>query len=255
MLKIKNSADLQNIDRPVALLEDEYPKGFVDDWHNHSRDQLIYASKGVISISTANVTYVIPPQRALWIPARTNHKAMCKSNVSLRTLYVDSHIRRDFPKQCKVISVSELLRALILQTVNIPSMYELDSRNGHIMQLILDEIEFMPHDPLHIAMPTDKRIDKVCQIFLADPSDNRDIDEWANQANMSRRTFTRQFRQEMDLSFSEWRQQVRMLEAISRIAAGAPITSVSLDVGYSSPSAFTSTFHKAFGVPPSKYFE
>jgi len=53
--------------------------------------------------------------------------------------------------------------------------------------------------------------------------------------------------------FAQWRQQIRLLSAISLLAEGRSITSVALDVGYESPSAFTATFHRAFGQPPSAY--
>lgn len=251
---MKSSAQLQSIDRPVASLEDEYPCGYVDDWHSHQRNQLVYASKGVLSITTETGSFVLPPQRALWIPAGVSHTVYCKSDVSLRTLYVDTYAKQHFPLQCQVMGVSALLRELILQACSIPSLYDIDSRHGRIMQLILDEIELMPVDPLLIPMPAERRLLRVCQAFLRDPSVNRDLDEWAYDAGMSRRTFTRMFRHETQMSFSNWRQQVRLLEALSRISSGTPITTVSLDVGYSSVSAFSSVFHKTFGVPPSKYF-
>jgi len=251
---MKSSAQLQSIDRPVASLEDEYPCGYVDDWHSHQRNQVVYASKGVLNITTETGSFVLPPQRALWIPAGVRHTVFCKSDVSLRTLYVDTFTQQRFPAQCQVMGVSGLLRELILEACSIPMLYDVDSRNGRIMQLILDEIERMPVDPLLIPMPTEKRLLKVCQQFLQDPSVNKDLDDWASDASMSRRTFTRMFRQETEMSFSTWRQQVRLLEALSRISAGTPITTVSLDVGYSSVSAFSSVFHKTFGVPPSKYF-
>ncbi|MEP1447276.1 MAG: helix-turn-helix transcriptional regulator [Paraglaciecola sp.] len=251
---MKDSKSLQSIDRPVASLEDEYPEGYVDDWHSHERNQLIYASKGVLSITTSTGSYIIPPQRALWIPAYIKHTVVCRSDVSLKTLYIDNLSIRNFPGECKVIGVSDLLRALILQAINIPRLYEIDSRNGHIMQLILDEIEAMPIAPLLIPMPSEKRLERICLVFIKDPSENKNLDVLAKEAGMSRRTFTRLFRQETKMSFSSWRQQVRLLEAISRISAGASITTVSLDVGYNSPSAFTAMFQKTFGVPPSKYF-
>ncbi len=252
---MKSSSQLQTIDRPVTSLEDEYPSGFVDDWHCHQRNQLVYASKGVLSITTEIGSYVLPPQRALWIPAGVMHTVFCKNDVSLRTLYVDTYTRQNFPCQCQVMGVSNLLRELILQACNIPTLYDVDSRHGRIMQLILDEIELMPVDPLLIPMPEERRLLRVCNAFLRDPSIGNGIDEWAIEAGMSRRTFTRLFRQETKMSFSNWRQQVRLLEALSRISSGVPITTVSLDVGYSSVSAFSSVFHKTFGVPPSKYYD
>ncbi|MEC7692039.1 helix-turn-helix transcriptional regulator [Alteromonas sp. NFXS44] len=251
---VKSSAALQHVDRPVTSLYDEYPAGITDDWHCHERSQVVYATKGVMSVTTETGSYVIPPQRALWIPAHMQHTATSRTAVTLKTLYVDVGSRQNLPDQCRVFTVSELLKALINQAVQFPTLYDTDSREGRIMQLILDEIEAMPVDPLSIPMPTDRRLAKICQQFLTDPSLNQSIDEWSEQAGVSRRTFTRLFKQQTQITFATWCQQVRLLEAISRLSTGTPITTVSYDVGYSSTSAFTSVFHKTFGVPPSKYF-
>ncbi|TNE64803.1 MAG: AraC family transcriptional regulator [Alphaproteobacteria bacterium] len=251
---VKSSAALSAIDRPVTALEDEYPKGYVDGWHHHDRCQVIYGVAGIMQVTTHAGSFVLPPQRALWLPAGTEHMVRCRSAVSLRTLYIDPHARSNLPQKCQVITVSELLRALILQAMKVPQRYEDDSREGRIMRLILDEMELMPIEPLLIPMPQDKRLMKVCQEFLRDPAEEQSLTYWADLACMSRRTFTRLFRKETDMSFSAWRQQARLLEALSRLSVGEPVTTVAFDVGYSSSSAFTSMFHRAFGVPPSKYF-
>lgn len=121
------------------------------------------------------------------------------------------------------------------------------------MWLLLDEIRQMPNAPYHVGMPSDPRLTRVCKAILAKPSDGRDIDTWATLVGMSRRTFTRIFKQELGMGFALWRQQVRLMEAVSLLAAGRSITSVAFDVGYESPSAFTAMFHRTFGEPPSVY--
>lgn len=252
---MKSSAELCSIDRPVAALDDEYPEGYVDDWHQHHRCQLIYAVKGLITVSTDEGSFVLPPQRALWLPAGMPHTARCRSEVSLRTLYIESDARPGLPDQCRVLAVSELLRALILQAMRIPAWYQEQSRDGRIMQLILDELELMPIEPLVVPMPQDRRLLKVCSGFLREPAQDQDVNEWAESAGMSRRNFSRLFRKETGMSFSAWRQHARLLEALSRLSIGEPVTSVAFDVGYNSSSAFTSMFHRAFGVPPSRYFQ
>lgn len=251
---VKSSIELDLIDRPVTALDDEYPSGFVDDWHDHKRGQLIYAAEGVITIFIRKGSFVLPPQRALWIPAGVEHMAKCRSDVSLRTLYIEADSQTKLPEECRVIEVSELLRALILQAMKITAKYKDNTREERIMRLIVDEIEVMPIEPLLIPMPGDKRLAAVCQSFLDDPTQGEDLTYWAEAACMSRRTFTRLFRQETDMSFSAWRQHARLLEALSRLSVGDPITTVAFDVGYNSSSAFTSMFRRTFGVPPSKYF-
>lgn len=245
--------DYQRVPRPIAVLVDEYRAGFVDPPHRHERSQLIYASAGVMSVVTAQGSYVIPPQRAVWIPGGVAHEVICRSNVSLRTLYVQTDARPDLPRSCRVIAVPNLLRELILEAVEMPLEYDLEGRQGKIMDLILEEIIAIPEARLHVPMPSSGRFRRVCAEILNNPGRHDVIDELAVATGCSRRTFTRQFRRETGMSFSEWRQHVRLLEATSRLAAGDPVTRVAFDVGYNSQSAFTAAFHRVFGTTPTEY--
>jgi len=245
------SADLAWVPRPVVALADEYPAAFVDPRHAHARAQLLYAASGVMSVVTDHASFVIPPQRAIWVPAGAFHEVTCRSPVSVRTLYIDAG--HDLPGECRVFEVSELLRALILEAMTLPREYDAAGRDGRIVELILDSIRAPSTVHLGASMPADPRLLRVCQAIVADPTRDDTLDQWAALACMSRRTFTRAFREQLGVSLAEWRQHVRLLEALSRLACGQPITSIAYDVGYDSPSAFTAAFQRAFGVPPSRY--
>jgi len=245
------SADLEWVPRPVVALADEYPALFVDPRHSHTRAQLLFAAAGVMSVVTDQASFVIPPQRAIWVPAGVSHELTCRSAVSVRTLYFEPGL--DLPDQCQVIEVSELLRALILEAMTLPREYDANGRDGRIVQLILDSIRAPATARLSAPMPGDARLLRVCQALVADPTRDETLDDWAHMACMSRRTFTRAFREQTGMSLAEWRQHVRLLEALARLACGQPVTSIAYDVGYESPSAFTVAFQRAFGVPPSRY--
>ena len=159
------------------------------------------------------------------------------------------------PRACCVIEVSPLLRALILAAVEIPVDYDIGGREGRIMALILDEIASMQVVPLCAPMPNDARLVRICRALFKEPAQGESLAYWARAAGMSRRTLTRLFRRETGMSFASWRQQVRLLEALSRLAAGQPVTAVALDVGYQSPSAFTARFRRTFGTTPTHYYE
>ena len=253
MTRSTHGADYQRVARPVAVLVDEYEEGFVDPKHSHERSQLIYASSGVMSVATNQGSYIIPPQRAVWVPGRVEHEVHCRSHVSLRTLYIDADTREELPSTCRVIAVPNLLRELILEAAELPIEYDVDGRDGRIMDLILDEIIAIPDARLHVPMPSSERLAKICVQILNDPARNDVIDELANSARCSRRTFTRLFRKETGMSFATWRQQVRLLEALSRLAAGQSVTRVAFDIGYNSQSAFTAMFHRVFGATPTDY--
>lgn len=246
--------DYQNVPRPVAALADEYPPNYVDPPHSHLRAQLVYAATGVISVITQSGSFMVPPQRAVWVPAGMEHEAHCRGHVSVRTLYIDTSARPDLPRACRVIEVSTLLRELIIEATHIPIEYDENGRDGRVMELILDEITATPAAPLHIPMPQNPRLLQACRAILANPANNDTLDEWAATAAMGRRTFTRMFRKETGMSFALWRQHVRLMEALSRLATGQRVTTVALDVGYNSPSAFTAMFRRTFGMAPSQYF-
>ena len=249
---MRRSDDVLSADRPVIALRDEYPAGFVDEMHSHDHVQILYASSGVMAVRTPEVSFVVPPQRAVWLPAGTPHEVACRGPVSLRTLYLAPGAERD-EAGCRVFEVSHFLKALILETVDLPALYDAEGREGRIIALLLEEIARMPNAPYHVDMPTDRRLLRVCNAIIANPSDPRDIDDWAKLAGMGRRTFTRAFKQETGMGLAIWRQQVRLMEALSLLAAGSSITQVAYDVGYESPSGFASMFRRTFGVAPSQY--
>lgn len=249
---MKRTFDLDLNSRPVVALVDEYPAGFVDTAHSHERIQLLYASSGVMSVVTEETSFVIPPQRAVWIPSQVMHEVSCRGPVSLRTLYIDPEFERDDP-DCHIVEVSQLLKALILEVTQFDQAYDMRGREGRIVDLLLSELLSSPKVPYAAPMPTDPRLVRVCREIIENPSDQRDIDCWADLAGMSRRSFTRAFKRETGMGVALWRQQVRLLEALSLLSTGASVTTVAMDVGYDSASAFCAMFQRAFGVSPSRF--
>ena len=247
------SSSCQSSPRPVSTLSDEYPLGFHDPRHRHGRAQLLFAVAGTMAVTTAGGCYIVPPQRALWLPAGIEHEVLCRSPVSLRTLYVANCPTNGLPVRACVIEVSGLMRALILEAMTLDADYALDGRAGRIMQLMLDEIVQQAMSVPSLPMPCDERLLRVCRFMLANLSDCGDLDRWADIAGMGRRTMTRLFRDQTGLSFGIWRRQARLVTACSRLAEGGSVTSVACEVGYESPSAFTAMFQRTFGTTPSLF--
>lgn len=254
MIRSTRGADYQDVPRPVAALAAEYPPGWYDPPHTHKRGQLIYASSGVLACSTPSAAFVVPPQRALWVPPGVLHDGRSRGHVSLRSLFLDETVAARLPPGCFTIEVSPLLRELIVEATRIDIEYDSNSRDGRVMELIVDEIGAARSASISVPMPQHAKLLKVCEAILANPAQDDVLDDWAHAAGMCRRTFTRAFRDETGITFALWRQNVRLMEALSRLSAGLPVTRVAVDVGYSSPSAFTAMFRRAFGVPPTQYF-
>src|SRR5689334_21260540 len=97
----------------VASVSCDLPHGHVIPEHFHPEEQLIFASQGVMTVRTREAVWVVPPLRAVWIPAGTEHSVAMSGAVSMRTLYFRSSLAAVFPQRCLVMNVSPLLRELI----------------------------------------------------------------------------------------------------------------------------------------------
>lgn len=247
----------ENIPRSVVVTANDYAAGTTFPEHAHGRGQFAFASRGTISVSTPHGRWLVPPQRACWVPAGVRHEMTMTGPVTMLNTFVSGDAAQEagLPDQCGVYGVSALLRQLIDDAIDLPALYDVDGRAGKLMALLVAEIATMPRLSLHAPLPADARLAKVCRHLLASPSIAADLDQVAADAGLSRRTFTRQFRAQTGVSFAVWRQQVCMLAAIARLSDGQPVTRVALDLGYASASAFTSAFRRILGDTPSRYLE
>lgn len=222
--------------------------------HRHLRAQLIYAGNGVIRVETAAGCWVVPPLRAVWIPAGIDHKVSMLGAVEMRTVYVRPGAAPTLPTACCLILVSPLLRELILALQQEPVNYDLAGRGGLIAQLLLTELCFLQTPDLHLPMPTDARLLKLCRQLLATPEKDVTLDRLAERIAVSPRTLARLFLRETGMSFRLWRQQARLIEALGRLGSGESVAQVARHTGYANPSAFTAMFRRALGCEPSRYF-
>jgi AraC-like DNA-binding protein len=230
---------------------EDHPRGHYIAPHAHRRGQLVFARSGVMQVETAAGLWILPPQRALWVPARMRHAIRCRSAVSLRTLYVDPAGRHGLPKACGVFAVSPLLREVIIELCERPST---PRRRRALAELALSELVALPAIPIHLPEPADTRLQRVTAALKRHPADERGLAAWAATAGASARTLTRLFLAETGMTFRQWRRQLRFTVAIERLARREPVTGVALDLGYSSVSAFIDAFRKSFGVTPYRYF-
>ncbi|WP_257558242.1 helix-turn-helix domain-containing protein [Sphingobium sp. CFD-2] len=244
---------VEQVDRPIVGIGNEYPRAFELDWHEHRRGQLLYAARGVVVVSTPQGAWVAPPERAIWTPGGCPHSVRMVGAVSTRSVLIEADAEGSLGDRNKVIQVSPLLRCLLEEASHVPAEYDVEGRDGKLMALLLAELAAAPVVPLEVPFPRTAEIAVRCQAFLERPTTHATIEQWSRELGMGRRAFTRAFRRETGLSFGAWRQQACILVALPRLAAGEPVTSIAFDLGYDSAAAFTTMFKRKLGVPPSRY--
>jgi AraC-like DNA-binding protein/quercetin dioxygenase-like cupin family protein len=246
--------DIVDTPRPVVALSKDFPDGHTIPFHKHWRAQLLYASSGVMTVTTSTGIWVVPPLRGVWIPENTNHQIYCSGRLLMRTLYFDPSLVAEMEQTCMVVSIPPLLRELILEFANLPQLYTLGGKHERLVGVLLDQVNVLKVDPLDLPLPRDSRLQHIVDYLKENPADNRSVDEWSKQSGMTSRTLSRLFRRETGMSFRQWKQQIRILEALRQLGQNEAVTTVSLNMGYDSPSAFIAMFKKALGTTPGKYF-
>lgn len=196
----------------------------------------------------------MPPQQAVWVPSGVIHEVRAPGPVAMRNLYLHPDAVQDLPDQCRVIAVSGLLRELILRAVDIRANQTRNAAQCRIGEMIIDELRISSPEPLHLPLAADRRLKSVTKALAAHPADRRTLGEWAKWAGASERTMARLFIRETGLTFGVWRQRLRLIQAVKRLAEDEAVTSIAYDLGYDSLSAFVAMFRKELGVTPGRYF-
>ena len=245
--------EIERSEGPVLAIAAEYPDGYAVQPHRHRRSQLLYARTGVVMVATEDGRWMVPPDHALWLPAGTVHAVEMLGRVVMNSVYVVPEAIDGLPNEVRVVGLTELMQSLIAEAVMRPAGQEPSRRAELVMALMLEEIPSLPAKPLGLPFPAEPRLAALCRKFVAAPNPHLTIDAWAKELAMSRRAFTRAFREATGLSLSIWRQQACLFTAIPRLAGGETVTSVALDLGYDSVAAFTTMFTRMLGAPPRAY--
>ena len=170
--------------------------------------------------------------------------------VQMRSLYVNGAAGAGMPSSCVVLNVTPLLKELIVRAVALPATYDENGDEGLLMRLLMAEVRRLPPCALDLPLPESADLTRLCERLLADLSTRRPCDLDANDLNTSTRTLYRRFLRETGITFARWKQQARLLESIRRLAEGVSVTTVALDLGYESPSAFSTMFRRSLGIAP-----
>jgi len=237
--------------RSLAL---RFPSGHAVEAHEHPWGQLIYATEGVMTVTTPVGDWVVPPSRAAWVPARTVHSILATDRVHLRTVYVRPDRTATLPSECRVLAVSALLRELILATLEAGFLHEHVPEQARLAGVLLDRIRLTDEVPLQLPWPRDPRARRVAERAQGDLADASPLGVLAAGSGASVRTLERLFVRETGMTFGRWRQQARLLQALRRLAAGDSVTAAGISVGFASTSAFVAMFRRALGKTPGRWF-
>ncbi|MGS0897187.1 AraC family transcriptional regulator [Burkholderia stagnalis] len=240
--------------RQVLARVDTHHHGERVTWHQHHYGQLVFADPGVVRVLTPTKTWTQPSSRAVWIPSNVDHELHAIGDSSLWSVYIEPEA---FPwpwTEPTAISISALLRELAATIRNAGNDYAADSVGAVAATLLLKLLAEMPSLPESgIRLPRDEQLLKICEHLMNDPADDQTLEFWGERFATSGRTLARRFKSETGITFGAWRLQLRVAEAITRLALGQSVAKISKDLKYSSPGAFITMFRQITGDAPRRY--
>jgi AraC-like DNA-binding protein len=249
-------------DRPVRVRSRALPADTHFEPHRHAWAQLAYCASGIVQVSAIattgdEVTYIVPPSRAVWIAPGARHAVHVLEDAQFRTLYIDASATPPGWSGCRVLVVTGLLRELVGALDELPAAGPAGEREARLSQLVLDEIARADTQSLGVPLPPaqggDKRLRALCEAVLNAPSQRTTLAQQAADVGASERTMARLFREQLGTSYQQWRQQALLAHALPMLARGLPVSHVAAASGYASDSAFTAMFKSAMGQPPSHF--
>jgi AraC-like DNA-binding protein len=226
------------------------PGGTLFSWHTHEDHQLAWAASGVLTVLTEGATWVLPPTRALWIPAGVPHETGAASVATMRSVYMPiglSPVNWAVPTP---VAASPLLAELIGYLGGDLT----GSRREHGETLLADLLEPVPLTSLDVPVPGGPLAGAVAAALRENPADERTLADWGRAVGASERTLARAFAAQTRMPFGRWRTLLRLSAALPLLAAGEPVSRVAHRVGYQTPSAFVAAFRRETGLTPATYF-
>jgi len=243
----------------VHLVANHYKKGHRIDPHLHREAQLVYAARGTMQVTTPKGRWLVPPDRAVWVPARFEHAIDVLADIEMRTLYFDlawlkrerhsASLRSEF-----VVRVSPLLHQAILALFDDGKSRE---RMALLIKLVMLELDRAEDSATFIPLPQETRCRRAADIVLRAPAAAHEIDNLARKVGTSARTLSRLFSAETQLSFKSWCQRARIASAIERLSTqpNASVKQIAADLGYASVPAFSHAFRQVTGRTPTEFVE
>ncbi|RCH64225.1 AraC family transcriptional regulator [Streptomyces sp. SDr-06] len=243
-----------------------WPSGDSSEAQTHARGHLVYAARGVLVLHTESGTSIVPANRVAWTPAGFTHRHRAHGDTDMRIVFLPPSLARLVPGRPAVFRVSGLAREVLLALTD-------PRRNGHdgpgggsgavpaysrtarerLLRVLVEELREADEQPLHLPHPRDDRLRSIEQILSRTPADATTLAGLGRRVGASARTLSRLLRDELGMTFYEWRTQLRVHHALVLLAEGHDTTHTAHACGWANPSGFIAAFTDLVGTTPGRY--
>lgn len=238
------------IEQSASLI---HPRRHETQWHRHPTGQLYWVRRGMIMVETGQAQYALTLGSVGWFPPDWGHGAWVSADSECHSLHLDSLLCAGLPASPCVRAADHFLLLLLERVRLAHEQAPGEPYLAHLLTLMIDEIERAAELPLQLPLPADRRARQVAEWLLARPESAIHQDALAQQSGLSSRTLSRLFSRQTGLSFSQWRQQARLIHALGHLLQGEAVAQVAGRCGYENVSAFIAAFRSRFALTPGQF--
>ncbi|GGK71649.1 AraC family transcriptional regulator [Amphritea balenae] len=245
--------EMASLPRELFVRQEVMPSRHFFPPHQHDWHQLLYAVSGVLVVDLTGERYFIPPEQVIWLPRGCQHSVYTEYGADLKSLYVKAEYKGLSTDTACVLHITPLIRELILSAADFEINYSLQGYENDLVQLLLQSLARLEQSDRYLPWPVAEELAAMCSRLYLQPDNNQTTEQLAELLATTPRTLDRRFRRETGMSLKQWRQQLRLMQAIELLSTGQSITTIALELGYSSASPFIHMFREQFGISPAQY--
>ncbi|MFB7629418.1 helix-turn-helix transcriptional regulator [Streptomyces sp. NPDC056149] len=150
-----------------------------------------------------------------------------------------------------MLGVSGVAREILLALTG--SRFHRTTIRTRLRNLLVEEVSTSSEQPLHLPEPQDDRLRALARLLHDDPANTVPLAALGQAVGASERTLSRLFRNELGMSFHQWRTQLRLHHALILLSDGHTVTTTAHACGWSNLSTFIHAFTAAIGETPGRY--
>ena len=220
--------------------------------HGHAWGEFIYAFNGVMQVTIDQINYITPPPHGLWLPPHIQHSGLNRTSVSHGTLYIHESLCHALPSQAGIMLSSALVSAIFLHLKQhrLPDTHPEHIRLLHVLHDQLHHAElignYLPHTE-HVGLK------QILDYLHQHPADQSNLAVLSQKMNMTERTLARLCQKELNMSLHEWRQHLKVTQAMSMLNRGQSVEHIAYDLGYANASAFINMFKRWMNITPDQF--
>jgi AraC-like DNA-binding protein len=225
--------------------------------HKYNWHVLVYAENGFFKLSCMQGDHLIPRHKAIWIPKNQYHSLITEDQVSLKLIHLAPKLVPHLSEQITVLDTTPLFIALLNKANGFVFSDTIASNfstvQTRLLNVFVDEINQLPSVDLCLPLSNDPLLLPILIWQQHHIGKNKTLQQWADELKKSNKTIARRFDSKLNLSYTQWREQLRLQHAIILLNQAQPVNTIALQLGYDSVPAFIQMFKRHIHTTPGKF--